>query len=63
MCEMCGCGAAKGSPRLASANAVPTTLAAIPVRVVEPGASGKHPGPQLRQGVKDPLSQRAARSP
>lgn len=62
MCEMCGCGAVKAGPRLASANDVPVMLAAIPVRVVEPSAGGKHPGPRLQQAVKDPLSQRAPRS-
>lgn len=62
MCEMCGCGVGKGVPRAVEA-AAPVTLAAIPVRIVEPSAAGKRLQPQRQQGIKDPLLQRAPRSP
>jgi len=62
MCDLCGCGFGSARVRLASANDVPVTLAAIPVRIVEPGA-GERLQPERQQGIKDPLLQRAPRSP
>ncbi len=43
MCELCGCGVVGAKARLANADRVPPVLAAIRVKVVEPGARGAHP--------------------
>lgn len=63
MCEMCGCGSGKADLRLARANDVPVTLAAVPVRIVEPGAQGEPAVHQRRPRSEDPLSQLAPRAP
>lgn len=61
MCEMCGCSMVKAGPR--AANAVPVTLAAIPVRIIEPIAKNARATRQRQQSLNDPLLQRAPRSP
>lgn len=58
MCEMCGCGVIKADPRFASANGVPLTIAAVPVRIVEPGAKDTYPANQRQYGGEVPLWQR-----
>ena len=63
MCEMCGCGVAKAGPRLAGADAVTPTLAAIPVTVVEPSVKVEQPARRREHGIQDPLLRRAPRSP
>jgi hypothetical protein len=59
MCEFCGCEGFRRSARAAKANSIPVTLAAIPVKVVEPGAGREHPAPRLTRGIKHSPSQRA----
>lgn len=63
MCDLCGCGFGSARVRLAGANDVPVTLAAIPVKIVAPSAAGERPQPQRQQGIRDSLLQRAPRSP
>lgn len=58
MCEMCGCAVVKAGSRLASAKRVPVTLAATPVRIVEPSAKGTYPARQRRYGVEVTLWRR-----
>lgn len=61
MCERCGCGVANAGRR--TADAVPVTLASIPVRIVEPSAQNALATRRRQQRLNDPLLQRASRSP
>lgn len=62
MCEMCGCGAVTRGARLAGASDVPVTLAAIPVKIVEPSAGRERLARQVQRVIKYQLPQRAPRS-
>jgi hypothetical protein len=61
MCEFCGCGALRRGARTAGANDVPVTLAAIPVKIVAPGALRERPTPRVQRGIGQLPPQRAPR--